>query len=179
MHMAASAIRLAEIDQALVLGTSTIANPIYTLSLSKLGVLSPTGSSEHFDAAADGYARAERFAAAPVKHLDLTLGDGDHVYSAVTGSAINANGKGQIFTIKSFAWPPTLAIPSCSLTCSLQLLAAGGSSNNESGESPASLLAGLLGLGVDQISDNALITSYGLDSLAGTLRNSSPFRLHC
>ena len=49
-----------------------------------------------------------------------------------------------------------------------RLLAADGSSKEEGGETPASLLSNLLGLGVDQISDNALITSYGLDSLAGT-----------
>ena len=58
-----------------------------------------------------------------------------------------------------------------------QLLAAGGSSKDESGESPANLLSGLLGLGVDQISDTALITSYGLDSLAGKLHNLPPFRV--
>jgi acyl carrier protein len=49
-----------------------------------------------------------------------------------------------------------------------QLLASGGSSKDENGESPATLLSGLLGLGIDQILDNALITSYGLDSLAAT-----------
>ena len=60
-----------------------------------------------------------------------------------------------------------------------QLLAAGGASKDEGGESPASLLSGLLGLGVDQISDKALITSYGLDSLAGTsqFRPLSPISL--
>ena len=98
MHMAASAIRLGEVDQALVLGTSTMVNPIHTLSLSKLGVLSPTGSSKPFDAAADGYARAEGFAAVLVKRLDLALRDGDHIYSVITGSAINANGKGRSLT---------------------------------------------------------------------------------
>jgi len=98
MHLAASAIRLGEIDQALVLGASTTVNPIHTLSLSKLGVLSPTGSSKPFDAAADGYARAEGFAAVLVKRLDYALRDGDHVYSVITGSAINANGKGRSLT---------------------------------------------------------------------------------
>ena len=48
-----------------------------------------------------------------------------------------------------------------------QLLAADGTSKDEGGESPATLLSGLLGLAVDKISENALITSYGLDSLAG------------
>jgi acyl transferase domain-containing protein len=57
MHLALSAIRLGEIDQALVLGASTMVNPLHTVSFSKLGVLSPTGSSKSFDAGADGYAR--------------------------------------------------------------------------------------------------------------------------
>jgi hypothetical protein len=50
-----------------------------------------------------------------------------------------------------------------------RLLSAGGASKSEGEESPATLLSSLLGLTVDQISDNALITSYGLDSLAGKL----------
>jgi hypothetical protein len=48
-----------------------------------------------------------------------------------------------------------------------QLLAADGANQDEGGPTPASILAYLLGLDVGQISDNALITSYGLDSLAG------------
>ena len=93
------AIRLCEIDQALILGASAMVNPIHTLSFSKLGVLSPTGSSKSFDAAADGYARAEGFAAVLIKRLDLALRDGDHIYSVITGSAINANGKGKSLTM--------------------------------------------------------------------------------
>ena len=99
MHLAASAIRLGEINQALVLGASAMVNPVQTLSFSKLGVLSPTGSSKSFDAAADGYARAEGFAAVLIKRLDLALKDGDHIYSVITGSAINANGKGKSLTM--------------------------------------------------------------------------------
>ena len=57
-----------------------------------------------------------------------------------------------------------------------QVLAASGTSKDECGESPVNLLSGLIGLGIDQISDNALITSYGLDSLAGTYRDSALFR---
>lgn len=55
-----------------------------------------------------------------------------------------------------------------------QVLAADGASKGEDGESPATLLSGLLGLTVDQISDGTLITSYGLDSLAGTRFAISP-----
>jgi acyl transferase domain-containing protein len=74
MHLAMSAISLGDIDQALIVGTyvlycglvqttellkggSTIINPKQMISVSKLGVLSSTGSSKSFDASADGYAR--------------------------------------------------------------------------------------------------------------------------
>ena len=52
-----------------------------------------------------------------------------------------------------------------------QYLSAAGTGGNEgdSAGSPTSLLATLLGMDVEQISDNALITSFGLDSLGGGL----------
>lgn len=58
---------------------------------------------------------------------------------------------------------------SCSGTCSPQLSAADGASEDEGGKPPATLLSGSLDLAVDQIFDNALIACYGLDPLAGTL----------
>jgi len=78
MHLAMSGISLGDIDQALIVGMyvflfscglcsckelsylkggSTIINPKQMISVSKLGVLSSTGSSKSFDASADGYAR--------------------------------------------------------------------------------------------------------------------------
>ncbi|KAH9923014.1 putative nonribosomal peptide synthetase [Amylocystis lapponica] len=99
MHLALQAIRLGEIDQALVIGASTLINPEHTVSFSKLGVLSPTGSSKSFDAAADGYARAEGFGAVLIKRLDAAVHDADTVYSVIKGSAINANGKGKSLTM--------------------------------------------------------------------------------
>ncbi|KAI9458237.1 putative nonribosomal peptide synthetase, partial [Boletus coccyginus] len=99
MHLALCSIKLGEIDQALVVGANTIINPEHAVSFSKLGVLSPTGSSKSFDASADGYARAEGVAAVLIKRLDLALADGDSVYSIIKGSAINANGKGKSLTM--------------------------------------------------------------------------------
>jgi len=43
---------------------------------------------------------------------------------------------------------------------------AGGKDGNVA-ESPATLLATLLSMDVEQITDNALVTSFGLDSLGG------------
>ncbi|KAH7927995.1 putative nonribosomal peptide synthetase [Leucogyrophana mollusca] len=99
MHLALSSIKHGEIDQALVVGANTIINPEHTVSFSKLGVLSPTGSSKSFDASADGYARGEGIAAVLIKRLDRAVHDGDAVYSVLTGSAINANGKGKSLTM--------------------------------------------------------------------------------
>ncbi|KAF9223007.1 ketoacyl-synt-domain-containing protein, partial [Gyrodon lividus] len=99
MHLALSAIRNGEIDQALVVGANTMINPEHTISFSKLGVLSPTGSSKSFDASADGYARAEAAAAVVIKRRDLVERDGDMAYAVITGSSINANGKGKSLTM--------------------------------------------------------------------------------
>jgi acyl transferase domain-containing protein len=38
--------------------------------------------------------RAEGFGAVLVKRLDKAIAEGDHVYSIITGSSINSNGKG-------------------------------------------------------------------------------------
>ncbi|KAG6370990.1 hypothetical protein JVT61DRAFT_10705 [Boletus reticuloceps] len=64
-------------------------------------------------------------------------------------------------------------------TCYPKNTSATGAGGNEgsSAESPASLLAALLGMDVEQISDNALITSFGLDSLGAT-RCSNQLKLH-
>lgn len=77
MHLALSAIKLGEMDQALIIGSykldnlivtvndayftggSIMAHPMHNVMMSDLGVLSPTGSCKSFDAEADGYARYE------------------------------------------------------------------------------------------------------------------------
>ena len=47
------------LDWALVGGSSALLRPNHTLAFARLGMLSPTGACRSFDAAADGYARAE------------------------------------------------------------------------------------------------------------------------
>lgn len=42
--------------------------------------------------------RAEGFAATVIKRLDKATADKDHIYSIVTGSSINSNGRGIIMT---------------------------------------------------------------------------------
>ena len=47
------------LDWALVGGCSALLRPNHSLAFARLGMLSPTGACRSFDAAADGYARAE------------------------------------------------------------------------------------------------------------------------
>lgn len=56
-----------------------------------------------------------------------------------------------------------------------QYFATGAAGGDETGnaDTPTSLLATLLSMGIEQISDNALITSFGLDSLGGIFRDDS------
>ncbi|KAJ3033802.1 hypothetical protein HDV00_005815 [Rhizophlyctis rosea] len=99
MHLALAAIASGEIDQALVLGASTMINPLNSVAFSKLGVLSPTGSSKSFCSLADGYARSEGFGGVLLKRLDKAMEHKDNIYAAITGSCINANGKGKALTM--------------------------------------------------------------------------------
>ncbi|KAJ3146079.1 hypothetical protein HDU86_000536 [Geranomyces michiganensis] len=99
MCLALNAITAGHIDQALVLGASTIANPMNSVAFSKLGVLSSTGSSKSFSTDADGYARAEGFGCVFIKRLDAAVKDNDQIYSVITGGFINANGRGKALTM--------------------------------------------------------------------------------
>ncbi|XP_018572598.1 fatty acid synthase-like [Anoplophora glabripennis] len=53
------ALRLGEIDNAIVAGTNMCCHPFVSLQFARLGVLSKNGSCKAFDAQGDGYARSE------------------------------------------------------------------------------------------------------------------------
>ena len=99
IHLGSTAVYLGEIDQVLVLCARTTVNPLPAVSISGSGILSPTGSSKSFDAAADGYNHAEGSATVLLECLDLAQRNSDHIYFVVTGGVINANGKGKPLTM--------------------------------------------------------------------------------
>ncbi|KAI0973631.1 polyketide synthase [Xylaria arbuscula] len=80
-------------DSAIVAGSNTIMDPSTQLTMTKLGVLSPTSISHTFDATADGYARGEAFAALYVKPLAAALKDGNPIRAIIRSTAVNANGR--------------------------------------------------------------------------------------
>ncbi|KAJ7664517.1 hypothetical protein DFH06DRAFT_985983, partial [Mycena polygramma] len=92
VHLAISALERGDCDTAVV-GAAQIVRGLsewqnYVLG----GVLSPDGKTKPFDTAADGFGRGEGVCAVVLKPLEAALRDNDHIYSVISGSAINSTG---------------------------------------------------------------------------------------
>ncbi|KAI1127334.1 putative polyketide synthase [Nemania abortiva] len=101
LHLAVAAIKAGECDSAIVGGANLILTPQFHIAVSKTGVLSPTSTCHTFDAAADGYGRAEGINAIYVKRLSHAVRDGDTIFAVVRGSALNSNGRTPGVTLPS------------------------------------------------------------------------------
>ncbi|MFJ6440632.1 amino acid adenylation domain-containing protein [Streptomyces sp. NPDC091649] len=92
VHLACQALNSGESDLALAGGTLLHMAPQYTIAETKGGFLSPEGRSRTFDAAADGYVRAEGVGLVALKRLDDAVRDGDRIHAVVLGSGVNQDG---------------------------------------------------------------------------------------
>ncbi|KAI0478369.1 polyketide synthase [Xylariaceae sp. FL0804] len=92
LHLAMTSIRNGDCDSAIVAASNCIMDPAAQLMMAKLGVLSSTSTCHTFDAAADGYARGEGFAALYLKKAS-DAAQGYPIRAFVRGTAINANGR--------------------------------------------------------------------------------------
>lgn len=88
--MACAALESRECDAAIVVGANLIQSAEQHMATMKAGVLSPTSTCHSFDAAADGYGRADSIGALYVKRLADAVRDEDPIRSVVRSSAINA-----------------------------------------------------------------------------------------
>ena len=93
LHLAVNALRNRDCDAALVAGTQLILGPEIQISCARLGALSPTSQCHTFDAAADGYARAEGFGSVYIKRLSDAIKNGDPIRAVIRGTAVNTNGR--------------------------------------------------------------------------------------
>ncbi|OAA40092.1 Beta-ketoacyl synthase [Beauveria brongniartii RCEF 3172] len=93
LHLAVTAIRNDDCDAAIVAGANVILGPDNQLFTTKLGAVSPTSRCHTFDAAADGYSRAEGFGAIYLKKLSDAVAAGDPIRAVIRGTSFNANGK--------------------------------------------------------------------------------------
>jgi acyl transferase domain-containing protein len=90
LHLAASAIHAGEISSAIVAGSNLILSPEAQVFTSALGAVSKSSKSRTFDAAADGYARADGVGALYVKSLKQAITDNDPIRAIIRATAINA-----------------------------------------------------------------------------------------
>ncbi|KAF2656390.1 hypothetical protein K491DRAFT_778066 [Lophiostoma macrostomum CBS 122681] len=95
LHMAVSGIRNGDCDGAIVAGSNLISDPGPQMFITKLGALSPTSISHTFDAAADGYARAEGVGALYIMPLSRAVAGSYPIRAVIRGTAINANGQSE------------------------------------------------------------------------------------
>ena len=93
LHNACRGLQNGDCDGALVAGTSLIMGPYLTAAMTQQGVLSPEGSCKSFDAAADGFARAEAINAVYIKRLDDAIKDGNPIRAVIRGTSTNSDGK--------------------------------------------------------------------------------------
>ncbi|MGQ4511287.1 amino acid adenylation domain-containing protein [Streptomyces sp. DW26H14] len=93
VHLACQSLRGGETDLALAGGVLLHMAPQYTVAETKGGFLSPEGRSRTFDAAADGYVRAEGVGLVALKRLEDALADGDPVHAVILASGVNQDGR--------------------------------------------------------------------------------------
>ncbi|HBL29308.1 MAG TPA: hypothetical protein DD490_20955, partial [Acidobacteria bacterium] len=98
LHAAVRALRGGECEQALVGAVNLLCSPTISISYYAAGMLSPTGRCRTFDAAADGYVRAEGGGMLLLKPLSRAVADGDSIYGLVKGTAVNHGGQAASLT---------------------------------------------------------------------------------
>ncbi|RYP65138.1 hypothetical protein DL769_006417 [Monosporascus sp. CRB-8-3] len=101
LHQAIQALRNGESQLAVAAGANLILGPEMFIIESSLHMLSPTGKCHMWDAAADGYARGEGFAAVVVKTLKQAIADNDHVECIIRQTSVNQDGRSAGITVPS------------------------------------------------------------------------------
>nr|AQW44891.1 polyketide synthase [Corallococcus coralloides] len=92
LHTACQSLRNRECDLALAAGVNLMLSPEGAIALSSSRGLAPDGRCKTFDAAADGFVRAEGVAVVVLKRLSQAQADGDDILALIAGSAVNQDG---------------------------------------------------------------------------------------
>ncbi|MFZ1425967.1 MAG: SDR family NAD(P)-dependent oxidoreductase, partial [Geminicoccaceae bacterium] len=98
LHLAVRALRAGETSLALAAGVNLLLAPESSVVLSRAGLLAPDGRCKTFDAAANGYVRAEGCGVVVLKPLERAQADGDRIIAVIRGSAVNHDGRSAGFT---------------------------------------------------------------------------------
>ncbi|MFO1541037.1 MAG: sulfolipid-1 biosynthesis phthioceranic/hydroxyphthioceranic acid synthase [Chloroflexota bacterium] len=93
VHTARRSLLARDCDVAFAGGVMLMFTPTTDASASGLGMLSPTGRCRPFDAAADGFVRAEACGVVMLKRREDAERDGDRILALIRGSAVNQDGR--------------------------------------------------------------------------------------
>jgi acyl transferase domain-containing protein/NADPH:quinone reductase-like Zn-dependent oxidoreductase/NADP-dependent 3-hydroxy acid dehydrogenase YdfG len=89
---ACRSLREGECTLAITGGVNLVLAPDLFVCMSRWGMLSPDGRCRTFDAAANGFVRAEGCGIIILKRLGAALADGDRILALILGSAVNQDG---------------------------------------------------------------------------------------
>ncbi len=91
--LACDSLRLGHCDVALAGGVNVLLSPAGFSVLGSMGVLSPSGQTRSFDAAADGFVRSEGCGITVLKRLPDALREGDRIHAVLPGWATGQDGR--------------------------------------------------------------------------------------
>ncbi|GAA0223448.1 SDR family NAD(P)-dependent oxidoreductase [Cryptosporangium japonicum] len=112
-HYACGVVASGECEVAVAGGVNVMLDPASSIVLAKGQFLSPDGRCKAFDHRANGYARGEGAAVVIVKRMADALRDGDHVYAAVLGTAVNQDGRTPGITVPSRTAQRAAVVAAC------------------------------------------------------------------
>jgi acyl transferase domain-containing protein len=98
---AVQALRNGTSRVAVACGTNLLISPFMYVSLSKVGMVSPTGRCHMWDHRADGYSRGEGVGAVVLKKLSDAIRDGDEIACVLREIGLNHDGKTKGLTMPS------------------------------------------------------------------------------
>ncbi|EFQ36481.1 beta-ketoacyl synthase domain-containing protein [Colletotrichum graminicola M1.001] len=101
VHHAVQQLRSGTSKIAIAAGANLMLSPLNFITESKLSMLSPTGRSRMWDAAADGYARGEGIACVVLKTLSQALADGDTIDCLIRETGVGQDGRTTGITMPS------------------------------------------------------------------------------
>ena len=99
VHLACQSLRAGESRLALAGGVNVILSPDAMVLFSKWGMMAPDGACKTFDAAADGFVRAEGCAIIALRRLSDAVAAGDPILAVIRGSAVNSDGRSSGLTV--------------------------------------------------------------------------------
>ncbi|MBE9216664.1 SDR family NAD(P)-dependent oxidoreductase [Plectonema cf. radiosum LEGE 06105] len=99
VHLACQSLRNQECDTALVGGVNRLISPEFSINFSKARMLAADGRCKTFDAAADGFVRAEGCGIIILKRLADAVTDKNPILALIRGSAVNQDGRSSGLTV--------------------------------------------------------------------------------